>query len=105
MRMGIRRRSQTLKPFSQAKSVTAYAPQVKSSLYSFPLLAYDTKSFNNSDLLEQHLDNFEFYDMSIDASKLLRKTRKRRNIRNAFSIIHYWEPEDEAQKNKYDVPS
>ena len=79
------------KKFSEAENVSAYFPLVNSSLYPFPLLAYDSHDLPKKLLGWKH--NHKFYDMTIDAERLLERAGGS-DRKNGFSHIQYWPPEN-----------
>ena len=80
-------------PYSEVPSISAYIPQVNSSLFPYPLVACKTEDFDER-LFDwtDHDRPYSFYDLTKDAKVLLRGTDISSNC--TFSRVAHWLPED-----------
>ena len=79
------------KPFSQEENISAYIPQVVSSVYPHPLLATNFDEIN-PELLdwEDHEKPYSFYDITKDAKFLLHGKFVPEHV--MFSKVAHWPP-------------
>ena len=80
-------------PFSDVPSISSYIPEVRSPLFSYPLLAVDTNHLDED--LYEWKDNdrpYSYYDLSRDACNVLKGTRSEDEIKSLFSSVTYWKP-------------
>jgi hypothetical protein len=77
--------------FSKVQTISAYIPQVKSKVFSYPLLACNIDRID-TDLLDWTDPDrpFSFYDLTKDAEVLLRGTDV--SSKNVFSQVVHWPP-------------
>jgi hypothetical protein len=77
--------------FSKVPTISAYIPQVQSTVFSYPLLACNIDRID-SDLLDWTDPDrpFSFYDLTKDAEVLLRGTDV--SSKNVFSQVVHWPP-------------
>ena len=81
-------------PFSQVASRSAYVPQVRSSLFPYPLIACDTDDVDEE--LYDWLDPerpYDLYDLTKDAMQLLAGIDVSAKV--GFSKLKYWTPKME----------
>jgi hypothetical protein len=83
--------------FSDVPSINSYIPEVKSPVFSYPLLACNIDSIDE-DLLEWHDPDrpHAFYDLTKDAEVLLHGTDVSSKI--VFTQIAHWPPEKRSKK-------
>uniref|UniRef100_A0A7R9WLA2 Uncharacterized protein n=1 Tax=Craspedostauros australis TaxID=1486917 RepID=A0A7R9WLA2_9STRA len=77
--------------FHEVRNISGYMPQVRSSIFSYPLLAC------KCDKIDQHLFDwtdpdreYTYYDLTKDADHILTGTR--RKARHSFSRVMHWPP-------------
>ena len=81
-------------PFSDVPSISSYIPEVRSALFSYPLLAVDTDQLDEE--LYEWKDNdrpYSYYDLSRDACNVLKDARSESDIKSLFSSVTYWKPD------------
>jgi hypothetical protein len=79
--------------FSDVPSISSYIPEVRSKLFSYPLLAVDTDSVDEE--LYEWKDPerpYSYYDLSRDARTILNGVRSDDEIKSLFSSVSYWKP-------------
>lgn len=77
--------------FSDVPSISAYVPQVESTVFSYPLLACSISGIGE-DLLDWTDPDrpFSFYDLTLDAEVLLHGTDVSSKV--VFSQMAHWPP-------------
>jgi len=78
-------------PFSEVPSISAYIPQVESTMFAYPLLATSCDGIDEELYDWNDPDRpFEFYDLTKDADKLLRGMDVSHKV--VFSLVRHWPP-------------
>eukprot|EP00546_Thalassionema_frauenfeldii_P014586 CAMPEP_0178929534 /NCGR_PEP_ID=MMETSP0786-20121207/20660_1 /TAXON_ID=186022 /ORGANISM="Thalassionema frauenfeldii, Strain CCMP 1798" /LENGTH=762 /DNA_ID=CAMNT_0020605815 /DNA_START=863 /DNA_END=3151 /DNA_ORIENTATION=- len=81
-------------PFSSVVSISSYVPQVKSSIFPYPLLAVNTEDVDEE--LYEWKDPekpYSYYDITRDASQVLKDhMMPEEEIQSLFSRIKHWSP-------------
>ena len=77
--------------FSEVPSTTLYTPQVQSSVFSYPLLAYKVKGIDPEKIGGTDPDRpLDYYDLTKDADVLLHGTDV--SSKTVFSRVFHWPP-------------
>lgn len=77
--------------FYDVRNIAAYVPQVRSVMFSYPLIVCSTRRLSDEvlDWTDPDLD-YEYYDLTRDADHVL--TGGNRPGRNSFDRVRYWPP-------------
>eukprot|EP00980_Cylindrotheca_fusiformis_P003465 scaffold774_cov75-Cylindrotheca_fusiformis.AAC.2 len=78
--------------FHDVRNIAGYVPQVRSPMFSYPLIVCPTKKLGD-ELTDPDLD-YEYYDLTKDADHVL--TGGNRPGRNSFDRVMYWSPESHS---------
>ena len=80
-------------PFSEVAAISSYIPEVKSNLFSYPLLAVDTEGVDEELYEWKDAEKpYSYYDLTRDARKMLQN----RDVKHLFSTVSHWQPVKEA---------
>lgn len=87
-------------PFSDVPAISSYIPEVRSDLFSYPLLAVDTDHVNQ-DLFEWKDPDrpYAYYDLSRDACTVLNGVKTRDEIKSLFSSVAHWKASGDTRQN------
>jgi hypothetical protein len=80
-------------PFSDVGAISSYIPQVRSELFSYPLLAVDTDHVE--EMLYEWKDPdrpYSYYDLTRDARQILKDSRSEDEVKSLFSSVMHWSP-------------
>jgi len=77
--------------FYDVRNIAGYVPQVRSPMFSYPLIVCSTRRLSDEvlDWTDPDLD-YEYYDLTRDADHVL--TGGNRPGRNSFDRVRYWPP-------------
>mmetsp|Transcript_27370 Transcript_27370/g.65782 ORF Transcript_27370/g.65782 Transcript_27370/m.65782 type:complete len:1071 (-) Transcript_27370:1369-4581(-) len=81
-------------PFSDVPSISSYVPEVKSELFSYPLLAVDTDGIDEELYEWKDPDKpYSYYDLTRDARQILNDSKiPDDGIKSHFSTVKHWPP-------------
>ena len=79
-------------PFSDVPSISSYVPEVKSELFSYPLLAVDTDGIDEELYEWKDPDKpYSYYDLTRDARQILNDSKiPEDGIKSHFSTVKHW---------------
>eukprot|EP00580_Thalassiosira_gravida_P016537 CAMPEP_0201659950 /NCGR_PEP_ID=MMETSP0494-20130426/2690_1 /ASSEMBLY_ACC=CAM_ASM_000839 /TAXON_ID=420259 /ORGANISM="Thalassiosira gravida, Strain GMp14c1" /LENGTH=774 /DNA_ID=CAMNT_0048137655 /DNA_START=1861 /DNA_END=4185 /DNA_ORIENTATION=+ len=82
-------------PFSDVATISSYVPEVKSDVFSYPLLAVDTEDVDDELYEWKDPDKlYSYYDLTRDAREILKETMMPEDkIKSLFSTIKHWPPD------------
>ena len=84
--------------YSDVKSISAYVPQVNSTVYSYPLLACDVKNVDPKVLGWTDPDRYHtYYDLTQDAKELLSTSNHSLLDKEVFSRLAHYPPSQEGK--------
>ncbi|KAL3776039.1 hypothetical protein HJC23_009665 [Cyclotella cryptica] len=80
-------------PFSDVAAISSYIPEVRSGIFSYPLLAVDTDHVDEELYEWKDPDKpHSYYDLTRDARQILKDVRSEGEIRSLFSKVKCWRP-------------
>lgn len=78
-------------PFSDVPTISSYIPEVRSHLFSYPLLAVDTDNVDPELYEWKDPDRpYSYYDLSRDARTVLDGIRSEDEVKSLFSSVTHW---------------
>jgi len=85
-------------PFSDVAAISSYVPEVKSDLFSYPLLAVDTNDVDEELYEWKDPDKpYSYYDLTQDAMQLLEESMLPEDeVKALFSTMNHWPPNQDA---------
>lgn len=91
-------------PFSEVPVISSYIPEVRSDLFSYPLLAVDTDDVDEELYEWKDAERpYSYYDLSRDAQTVLNGAKSKDEIKTLFSSVTYWKANETS--NMKSLPS
>jgi len=82
--------------WSEVDSRSAYIPQVESSVFAYPLVACKTDGMDEELFDFKDPDRaYRYYDLTVDADKLLSANSEIAKNNKGFSIVKSWKPDED----------
>ena len=81
-------------PFSDVAAISSYIPEVRSHLFSYPLLAVDTDCIGDELYEWSDPDRaYSYYDLTRDARQILKDCMMPEDeFKSLFSVVKHWPP-------------